>query len=110
MPLFKIHRLRDALLQQFRWAPHTAGASQVKPKDYHEEGQIEAPGAYAAWSALRDSEQALRVGDILEDENGVLRIYKYVGLEEAQWIVPEAAPDTSGPLVPDGEPSKVMEP
>jgi hypothetical protein len=90
MPSFKIHRLRDSQFQQFRWAPHTSGASQVRQRDYSEAGQIEAAGLYAAWTALRDSDQPLRIGDILEDEQGKLHICKYVGLEEAQWSLPEA--------------------
>ena len=79
MASFKIHRLRDSQFQQFRWAPHATGACQVKPRDYHEEGQVEAPGLYAAWNLLRDSGQPLRIGDLLEDEGGGLRICKYVG-------------------------------
>ncbi|HEY1205821.1 MAG: hypothetical protein ABSH46_12535 [Bryobacteraceae bacterium] len=109
MPQFKIHRLRDSQLQPFRSAPHTAGTSQVRPRDYTENGQIEAPGLYAAWAALRDSEQPLRIGDILEDEKGALRICKYVGLEEAQWAVTEQPPEGVGPVVPDGEQPKVIE-
>ncbi|HVX66408.1 MAG TPA: hypothetical protein VHA11_07395 [Bryobacteraceae bacterium] len=93
MPLFKIHRLKDTQFQQFRWAPHTSGACQVRPKDYVEKGAIEAASAYLAWAALKDSEQALRVGDLLEDEGGGLRICKYVGFEEAHWFVPEVKPD-----------------
>jgi hypothetical protein len=38
---------------------------------------------------MKDSEDPLQVGDILESESGELRIYKYVGFEEAQWFVPE---------------------
>lgn len=111
MPLFKIHRLRDSQLQQFRSAPHTSGTSQVRHRDYTESGQVEAPGVYAAWTALRDSEQALRIGDILEDEKGALRVCKFVGLEEAQWVVVQESllPDAAEPVVPDGEQPKVIE-
>ena len=38
------------------------------------------------------SEQPLRVGDLLETEDGQLRICKYVGFEPAQWVVPEPRP------------------
>jgi len=31
------------------------------------------------------------VGDILETELGEIQLYKYVGFEEAKWIVPEHA-------------------
>jgi hypothetical protein len=108
MPSFKIHRLRDTLYQQFRWAPHTPGAGQVRPKDYTQAGTVEAPSPYAAWTSLKDSGDALRVGDILEDESGRLSIYKYVGFEEARWIIPEAKavadPAQTG-AVPGAEPA-----
>jgi hypothetical protein len=104
MPSFKIHRLRDSQFQQFRWAPHATGACQVKPRDYRPEGEVEAPGLYAAWSLLRQSERPLRIGDLLEDENGGLRICKYVGFEEAHWVLPEEqVPATTEPLAPPGD-------
>jgi hypothetical protein len=89
MPVFKIHQLRDHAQEHFRWAPHISGATQVKPKDYQEAGQIEAPSTYSAWARLREADTPLRVGDLLETESGELRIYKYVGFEEAQWAQPE---------------------
>jgi hypothetical protein len=56
---------------------------------------------------LRESEQALEIGDVLETESGGLRICKYVGFEEAEWIVPEvktgleSVPPASGPGAPE---------
>jgi hypothetical protein len=38
---------------------------------------------------LRDSGDALGVGDLLETEDAQLRICKYVGFEPAQWVLPE---------------------
>jgi hypothetical protein len=38
---------------------------------------------------MRESEEALGVGDLLEGEDGQLRICKYVGFEPAQWVLPE---------------------
>jgi hypothetical protein len=92
MPVFKIHRMKESHYQQFRWAPHTAGSATVKPKDYEPAGEVEASSVYAAWSDLRDKGAALRVGDLLEFGNGDLRICKYVGFEEAHWLIPEAKP------------------
>lgn len=96
MPAFKIYRIKDSHYQQFRWAPHTAGAAQVKLRDYVLAGQVEAPSVYAAWSELRDQGDALRVGDLLESVDGGLRICKYVGFEEAHWFVPETKPSSEG--------------
>jgi hypothetical protein len=100
MPVFRIHRVKDSAFQQFRWAPHAAGATQVRPKDYQADGEIEAAGAYEAWAALRASEHPLRVGDLLEFGSGELRICKYVGFEEARWVIPE--PKAPAEPVPAG--------
>jgi hypothetical protein len=91
--------MKDHVRQQFRWAPHTAGLTTVKPKDYEQTGTVNADGHYAAWVALRETEDALEPGDVLESESGDLRIYKYVGFEEAQWQIAEvkAVADNGAP-------------
>ncbi|MCX6621834.1 MAG: hypothetical protein NTY38_12315 [Acidobacteria bacterium] len=99
--------MKDAPRQQFRWAPHTSGATQVKPKDYQEDGVVEAASPYAAWFDRKDSPSPLEVGDLRQLESGELRIYKYVGFEEARWVLPESKPvaDASAipvPPVPEG--------
>lgn len=63
----------------------------MKPKDYEKDAVVEAASPYAVWVALRESEKALQVGDLLELENGEIRIFKYIGFEEACWHVPEPA-------------------
>ena len=103
MAAYRIFRMKETVRQQFRWAPHTIGVTAVKPRDYEQVNSVDAPGVYAVWMLLKDTDSALQVGDILEIEGGELRIYKYVGFEEAQWIMPEvktgleAAPLASGP-------------
>jgi hypothetical protein len=94
MPSYRIHRLKEHLQQSFRAAPHVSGAASVKPRDYQPgespEEIIEAPSPYAAFFALKETGAPLVPGDLLESESGVLRIYKFVGFEEAQWVLPEA--------------------
>lgn len=103
MAAYRIHRMKESVRQQFRWAPHTIGISVVKPKDYELVHTVEAQGVYAVWMQLKDTSTPLQVGDILEVEGGELRIYKYVGFEEAQWYMPEVksgletVPLASGP-------------
>ena len=95
--------MKDNPRQQFRWAPHVSGAANVKPKDYEPAGEVEADNEYAAWALLRDSAAPLLVGDLLELEEGQLRICKYVGFEEARWFIQEkpiqesTVPETSSP-------------
>ena len=90
MAKFRIHRMKDAPRQNFRWAPHVSGEAQVKPKDYELEiREIDAAHEYAAWTMLRATEQPLAIGDLLEHESGKLSICKYVGFEQATWLVSE---------------------
>ena len=106
MPAYQIHRLKETQRQQFRWAPHTPGVTVVKLKDYESGPLIEAASPYALWLALRESGDALAVGDLIEiagDPNcqagAGLRILKYIGFEEARWYVPEPASQTTGDRV-----------
>ena len=87
--VYRIYRMKESVRQQFRWAPHTIGATIVKPKDYEPVHATDAAGVYAVWLQLKDSDTPLQIGDVLESESGELRIYKYVGFEEARWYVPE---------------------
>ncbi len=103
MPAFRIHRIKESAFQHFRWAPHAAGAAQVKPREYEPAGEVEAADVYAAWSALKGSETALRIGDLLESVDGRLYICKYVGIEEAHWVVPEPKAIPEGPTPPPEE-------
>jgi hypothetical protein len=90
MPNYRIYRMKEAPRQHFRSAPHVSGAADVKRKDYEEGGQIEADNEYAAWENLRASEKPLQIGDLLEIDTGELRICKYIGFEQAAWVMPVA--------------------
>ena len=103
MAKFRIYRMKDSPRQHFRWAPHVSGAAAVKARDYEPDGEIDAAGDYDAWSRLRTSDRPLAVGDLLESEDGVLRICKYVGFESAAWVIPETR---SAPQVPEEQPSQ----
>jgi hypothetical protein len=95
MPSYRIHRLKDHLHQSFRQAPHVSGSANVKPRDYQPGDSIEATSPYAAFFALKETAAPLAPGDLLESENGALRIFKFVGFEEAQWVLPEAKPENA---------------
>jgi hypothetical protein len=96
MPDYQIHRLKETQRQQFRWAPHTPGVTIVKLKDYEPGPLIEAASPYGLWLALRESDKAIAVGDLIEVPGVELRILKYIGFEEARWYVPESAPAAIG--------------
>jgi hypothetical protein len=99
MPSFRIHRLKEHLRQNFRSAPHVPGTASVKPRDYEvveeEAAQevVEASSPYSAFFALREAAKPIQVGDLLESADGSLRIFKFVGIEDAQWVLPEVKPE-----------------
>ena len=99
MASFRIHRMKHAARQHFRWAPHLSGVAQLKPRDFESDGEVEALNFYDAWAILRGSSRALDVGDALETPNGELRICKYVGFEEARWVLPESRPPEDAPAI-----------
>lgn len=79
--------------QVFRSAPHTGGVTLIKPRDYEPGGETEGGSFYDVWTRLRGSGCPLEVGDVLEVSTGEVRICKYVGFEEARWVLPEAKPE-----------------
>ena len=100
MPRYRIHRIKQAPFENFRWAAHTGGVAVIKPKDYDFGDEIEAETPYAAWKWLATNGNALRSGDVLEMQlndgtSSSLLITKYIGFEPAQWFVPEPKPEKS---------------
>jgi len=96
MPSYRIHHLRDHLRPAFRSAPHVSGTASIKPRDYTAGSTIESSSPYAAFLALRDAGTPLQVGDLLEAEDGSMRICKFVGFEEARWVLPEPQQPAEG--------------
>ena len=95
MPSYRVHRLRNHLRDSFRSAPHVSGTANVKPRDYEPGETAEATSPYAAFFLLKETETPLQPGDVLEAaEDGSLRIYKFVGFEEARWVLPEPKPES----------------
>ena len=87
MQTYRIFRMKEQARLSFRAAPHTSGETAVKLKDY-----IEAVNTYEAWERLRATELPLQVGDILESELGGIKICKYIGFDDAKWIIPDVKP------------------
>lgn len=92
MPTYRIFRMKEQARLSFRAAPHTSGETAVKLKDYVESGVVEADSTYEAWEMLRSTDQALAVGDVLESELGGIKICKYIGFDDAKWILPDVRP------------------
>ena len=100
MPSYRIHRLKDHLRQQFRFAPHMSGTATLKARDYAPGDSIDASSPYAAFFQMKEAGTPLEVGDLLESQSGSLRVFKYVGFEEAQWMVVEDKGEKNADALP----------
>lgn len=98
MPSYRIHYLKDHLRQSFRHTAHVSGAANVKPRDYAPGETVEARTPYAAYFELRGSARPIAPGDLLESESGDLRICKFIGFEEARWVLPESKTESASAL------------
>ena len=105
MPRYRIHRMKDAPRENFRWAAHTSGRAVVKPRDFEDNEDVESANPYAAWKMLFSEGRPLRPGDILETvraDDSIeatptdLYIAKYIGFESAEWFVPESRSASAG--------------
>jgi hypothetical protein len=101
MARYRIHRIRETVKEQFRWAAHTGGTAIVKPKDYDFDSELEGATPYAMWSTLKAEGNNLCPGDVLEMVNGdgtqgELQIFKYIGFEPATWWIPEPKAEQQG--------------
>ena len=102
MPCYRIHYLKESQRQHFRNAAPASDPLKLKPKDYQPGGEIEATSPYAAWKQMREAggdQRPIDIGDALEADTGALFVCKYVGFEEAQWLVPEA-PESAATATP----------
>jgi hypothetical protein len=106
---FRIHKLKPAAREVFRWSAHTGGQAAVKEKDYEAAGEIEAASEYAAWKLLNERGEPLYPGDLLEcipanGDSGPLKIAKYIGFEPAVWWIPVPKAHTSDEILADSAP------
>ncbi len=111
VPRYRIYSLKESQRPHFRNTPPGAGGASapgaplvLKPKDYQEQGEMEASSPYAAWRQRRGSEAPIGVGDVLEAETGQLLVCRFVGFEEARWWAPEPPAAIPRPVLPQTSP------
>ena len=92
MPSYRVFRLKENLRAHFRQLPHLSGTAQLKLRDYVEAVEVSASNRYAAWMEMRSTNDPLGVGDVLVEDGAGIYIVKFVGLEPAEWVVPELKP------------------
>ena len=92
MPSYRVFRLKENLRAHFRQLPHLSGTTQLKLRDYVEGVEVTAANRYAGWAELKSTNDPLQVGDAMVEDGASVFVVKFVGLEPAEWIVPEVKP------------------
>ena len=92
MPSYRVFRLKENLRAHFRQLPHLSGTTQLKLRDYVEAVEVAASNRYAAWMELKKTNDPLQVGDVLVEDGAAVYVVKFVGLEPAEWVLPEVKP------------------
>jgi hypothetical protein len=92
MPSYRVFRLKENLRAHFRQLPHLSGTAPLKLKDYVEAIEVTASNRYAAWHLMKNTNDPLQIGDAIVEDAAALYVVKFVGLEPAEWIVPEVKP------------------
>lgn len=100
MPSYRVFRLKENLRAHFRQLPHLSGTAPLKLRDYVEGVELTASNRYAAWMDLKGTNDPLQVGDALVEDGAAVFIMKFVGLEPAEWVVPEVKPVEGGAVAP----------
>lgn len=112
MPTYKVLYLKDqSLIERFQSHIPAEGPASLKPKDYVQVAEIEAPNEYAVWKMLQGDGATARelrpmvVGDALEVEPGKPRVCRFAGFDDAVWFTFEpkpkdAVPATDAPNTP----------
>ena len=93
MPSYRVFRLKENLKAHFRALPHLSGVTQLKPNNYVEAIEVVATNRYAAWQQLRATNDPIEIGDALVEDATAVYVMKFVGLEPAEWLVPEVKPE-----------------
>src|SRR2546425_12537294 len=105
MPIYRVHYLKDPpAIERFRAHGPPEGVTSLKPKDYVQVTEIEAPHEYAVWKQLQGEgaqERKLRpmgVGDVLEVEARQPRVCRFAGFDDAVWFTfePKQKPGADG--------------
>jgi hypothetical protein len=113
MPTYKVLYLKDdSLIEKFRSQIPHEGPASLRPANYQQVAEVEAPNEYAVWQMLRGEgarERNLRpmvVGDALELETGKPRVCRFSGFDDAVWFTfepkkkEEEASATEAPSTP----------
>ena len=90
MPSYRVFRLKENFRAHFRQLPHLSGITPLKLRDYVEGIEVAATHRYAAWHQMKDTNDPLQVGDALVEDGANLYVVKFVGMEQAEWVVPES--------------------
>jgi hypothetical protein len=101
MTRYRVFYLKDRQIPAYREATPRPQPYHLRPSDYEEGPEIEAPSPYAVWKKLEETEEILNarkmvVGDVLQLDPSSILVMNFWGFDEAKWQEPDPAAERPG--------------
>jgi hypothetical protein len=101
MTRYRVFYLKDRQIPAYRESTPRPQPYHLRPSDYEEGPEIEAPSPYAVWKTLEETEEQIPaarkmvVGDVLQLDPSSILVMNFWGFDEAKWQ--ESDPASRGP-------------
>jgi hypothetical protein len=102
MTRYRVFYLKDRQIPAYRESTPRPQPYHLRPSDYEEGPEIEAPSPYAVWKKLEETEEEspnarkMVVGDVLQIDPSSILIMNFWGFDEAKWQESEPAGERPG--------------
>jgi hypothetical protein len=91
MARYRVFYLKDRQIPAYRESTPRPQPYHLRPSDYEEGPEIEAPSPYAVWKKLEETEEEIPnarkmvVGDVLQIDPSSILVMNFWGFDEAKW-------------------------
>jgi hypothetical protein len=114
MKRYRVFYLKDRQIPAYRESTPRPQPYHLRPSDYEEGPEIEAPSPYAVWKTIEETEipnaRKMVVGDVLQLDPSSILVMNFWGFDEAKWQESDPAGERPGekPASASQEPSSAV--
>ena len=102
MTRYRVFYLKDRQIPAYRESTPRPQPYHLRPSDYEEGPEIEAPSPYAVWKKLEEMEEEIPnarkmvVGDVLQIDPSAILVMNFWGFDEAKWQEADPSGERTG--------------
>lgn len=89
MARYRVFYLKDRKIPAYQESTPRPQPYHLRPSDYEEGPEIEAPSPYAVWKTIEETEipnsRKMVVGDVLQLDLSSILVMNFWGFDEAKW-------------------------